>query len=190
MPVLIPFDVSDEQLSFFIDNIDMMLLPGGGTPLSQSAHHNNPKDKVPTPYQVVSSKIIKMIKEKNDKGKYYPLMATCLGLENLFIAENDNNHEILNCNLDDLHKNHTIALNEEGYKNSKFWSKTYTRAEVDNVFNREIVYYTHNCGFTPEDFNKHKTLSKDYHVIGTSKNSKGVEFLASVEHKKYPIIGN
>lgn len=143
-----------------------------------------------TEFQKVTSKIIKAIKKKNDQGRYYPLLATCLGFESLIISENGDDPNIMKCDFEDEHKNHTIKINEIGLKESKIWSSLYTREEINRIFDNQIVYYTHHCGFTPKDFLGHKTLPQDYHLIGTSTNDKGVEFLASIEHKKYPIIGN
>jgi gamma-glutamyl-gamma-aminobutyrate hydrolase PuuD len=41
MPVLIPYDVTEEHLDYFIDTLDMFLLPGGGAAIQQKV---NPSD--------------------------------------------------------------------------------------------------------------------------------------------------
>jgi gamma-glutamyl hydrolase len=161
-----------------------MLLPGGGALLVQEAN----KDRS-TEYQKAASYIVQHIKQQNKNGRVFPLIATCLGFENLVISENDDDPKIMRCDFDDSHKNHSIAINEDEFKKSKFWN-TFEKKEVDFVFGNSVTYFTHHCGFTPEDFKKHKKLPNEYLMIGTSKNEKGVEFVSSIEHKTLPIIGN
>jgi len=182
MPVLIPFDIDWEEMVVLLDGIDAVLLPGGGANLMKRSDVT-----VPSYYQVVTNRIIQWVKERNDKGKFYPLFATCLGFENLIIEET-NSTATLECDLDDEVAAHSVEI-VPAFDSSPFWQ----RVGIDlakKVFATDSIYYTHSCGIRDTSFLKSKRLTDAYTLLGTSVSRNNIKFVACVEHKKYPIIGN
>ena len=182
MPVLIPFDIAREQLDKILDNIDGVLFPGGGADLKK------PDDlKAPTGYQLTQDYIIKYSIKQNDAGRYFPIFATCLGFESLFIAV-ANDTSVLECDLDDEVVAHSVETLPD-FEHSRFWRQVGLEL-ARQVFKRESIYYTHECGTRTGTFKKNAKLSSQLNLLATSKSKHGVEFVACVEHKKYPIIAN
>jgi len=186
MPVLIPFDLPRKELDFYLQHLDMFLLPGGGADLIDQKNATKT-----TPVQDTAHYIINWVKKKNDEGRYYPLFATCLGFEQLIISENNQGTDALDCSFEDEHKNHTVIINEEGLKNSKLWRKL-DQERIRDTFASSVLYFTHTCGIEKLNWTKYSSLKNDYWVIGTTKQfgDNPREFISSIEHKKYPIFSN
>jgi len=90
---------------------------------------------------------------------------------------------------DDKNTTHKVLLNDYFWK-SKFFAhlNSYvSKKTLEETFNNERSYYFHSEGFTPTHFNSYAKLKDEMHILATSKNAKGQEFVAMVEHKKYPI---
>lgn len=68
MPVIIPFDISDSKLIWFMDNIDMMILPGGGAPTEDLNHNYHDAMEHPSYFQNVTDKVVKLVNTKNKSG--------------------------------------------------------------------------------------------------------------------------
>lgn len=50
-----------------------------------------------------------------------------------------------------------------------------------------ITYNSHHDGVYPSVFTDYEVMKENYHMIGTSTDRKGVEYVATFEHKTYPI---
>lgn len=182
MPVLIPFDISRDQLDKILDNIDGVLFPGGGAPLKKNENLN-----LPTGYQATMDYIMKYSYKVNDKGRYFPIYATCLGFEGAFISL-ANNTSILECDLDDEVVAHSVQTTP-AFESSPYW----TAVGLDlakRVFETDSIYYTHECGTRVSTFQNSAILKEHLNLLASSKSKSGIEFVACVEHKKYPIIAN
>ena len=81
--VPIKFDWSDEKLKEVFKGINGLLLPGGGTELTEII---DGKTKF-TSFGEILKKIIKMAIDINEKNEeYFPVWGTCLGFESLVLS--------------------------------------------------------------------------------------------------------
>lgn len=182
MAVILPYDLPKEKLIALLENIDGVLLPGGGAPL-----YRNDDTNLPTLYQQGMDTIIRWAKKRNDEGHYFPVFCTCLGFEGLIISET-NQTKTLECDFDDEVVVHSVQVTSE-FDKSPFWNKV-GLSLAKSVFKQNSIYYTHSCGIRSSSFLKNSKLTKDYNLLGTSVSKHGVEFVACIEHKKYPIVAN
>ena len=86
--MLIPFDLPPKVIKKLLDLTDMMLIPGGPADLISLSGGT-------TPYQDTIHEMIKYALNRNDRGKHYPVLATCLGFENLIISVANQNTSVL-----------------------------------------------------------------------------------------------
>lgn len=129
---------------------------------------------------------MKKAKEFNDKGRFFPILGTSLGMESMVISMTGNNKQVISCNYDDHETNHTIQKTSEFLK-SKFWGKIDSDL-VDKAFSNGYLYYSHICGFDPIKLANDPAFQKEGIITGTSISKNGKKFVAMVEHKSYPFI--
>ena len=179
MPVLIPYDLERSKLLNILENIDGMLFPGGAAILKKRADETKPSS-----YQDTADFVYRWSMEQNNKGRYFPIWATCLGWENLLISEAGKT-SALECDLEDEHTSHSVEFTPELDRSDFYKEVGLDRTKA--VWKTNAMYYTHSCGIRASSFHANSQLSAGFKLLGTSKNAKGVEFVASVEHKKYPF---
>lgn len=182
MPVLIPFDLEQEKLDHILENIDGILFPGGGEPLRRADSVSKP-----TSYQLAMSYISDWAMRRNNQGKYFPIFATCLGFEGFVIAFS-NNTLALECDISDESIVHRLVPTSQ-FQKSPFWNGIGIE-KAESVFKTKSIYYTHSCGIRTTSFNKNQKLTENFNLLATSTSRKGINFVASIEHTKYPFIGN
>lgn len=88
LPVLIPFDLNPAVLDKLLKATDMLFIPGGPAGLV------NANGEV-TKYQERVHYMIRKGVQRNLDGDYYPILATCLGFENVVISFANQNISIL-----------------------------------------------------------------------------------------------
>lgn len=88
LPVLIPFDLNLAVLDKLLNATDMLFIPGGPADLVSSSGE-------PTKYQERVHYMIQHGVKRNHQGDYYPILATCLGFENVVISFAKQNISIL-----------------------------------------------------------------------------------------------
>lgn len=180
MPIFLPFDLDQANMDYMLDKVDMVLIPGGGSLLM-----NN--DGSFSPYMKALQFILDKAKTINDNGRYFPVYGTCNGFEALVIYWAQDT-KILTCDFDDLHKEHIVNYQQSVLEKSKLWNDL-DQTNLEYVFNNGYVLYDHNCGFTPDAFNKSDAFKKGF-VVGTSTADNGKEFVSIVEDKKYPFFAS
>jgi carbamoylphosphate synthase small subunit len=181
MPLLIPFDLPIETLDHLLDNIQGVHFIGGGAPLFDS--HGNP-----TFWQQRVTHIMNKAKAKNDSGIYFPLVATCFGMQSLTVAMAGNTNGLLTCNFADEDTNHTVQPTQN-YSQSKIWNLV-DQDLTNKAWTNGFLYYSHNCGFDPKRLENNAQFNSQAIVTGTSVSKSGLTFVAMVEHKKYPFFAN
>mmetsp|Transcript_8004 Transcript_8004/g.9079 ORF Transcript_8004/g.9079 Transcript_8004/m.9079 type:complete len:179 (-) Transcript_8004:31-567(-) len=60
----------------------------------------------------------------------------------------------------------------------------------NNIKNMNLTFNAHVRGISPKKFEKHSELKASYNILSVSYDRKGVEYISSYEHKKYPFFGS
>ena len=136
-----------EQLKQLLDNLNGLLLPGGGATLVRN-------DGSYTFIMQQACELINHIKKRNDEGTYYPIWATCLGFEilTLCIAEDSN---ILD-NFESMPSEPAKLIFTPLTENSRIFTHDngiLTANTVISIFENEAVaLQAHYHGFTTQSF--------------------------------------
>lgn len=150
------------------------MFPGGATYFNQS--HG---------YADAAQHIYEIAQELNDAGSYFPLFGTCLGFELIIILASGRgkkeNREICR-SYENLHVEFT-----DDFRNSRMFAKI--SDEVHHILaNENVTYNQHQFCITDHNMEAYN-LTKDWRVMSYNHDEKGLEFISSVEHKRYPIYG-
>lgn len=90
--------------------------------------------------------------------------------------------DFLICDLDD-ETWHPVKPGKDLSRSSIF--NTMDRKLVEAGFQNGNIYYSHHCRYKVEDFVEN--VGEVFYLTGTSSDDQDREFIASFEHKKYPI---
>jgi len=124
-----------------------------------------------------------MVIEANEGGDYFPLWGTCFGFQEIsMLAAQDLN--LLNGPLDS--ENYTIALN---LTDKAATSRMFTNASdvLHILATSPVTMNNHRWGVSPAKFNANQYLPNFFDVLSTNVDRNGVEFISTMEAKKYPI---
>jgi len=53
----------------------------------------------------------------------------------------------------------------------------------------KVTFNNHGSGLTTKHFNNNPALTNFYHLLSTNKDGRDVEFVSTIEAKKYPFFG-
>ena len=89
-----------------------------------------------------------------------------------------------------------LTFTESG-KTSRVWSRLFAErpllADKLSDPNLNITIENHEFGMPPANFfdedTKFPQLKEEFEVLNTAFDRKGVEYVATIEHKKYPFFG-
>lgn len=178
--VLVPYDLPQSKFRAILNNLDGFLLPGGGTDLKD-------KEGKDTPYHAVARNVLRYSEEMLDvHGKTWPVFAICLGFEDAGMHYLGN--AALTDGMNDITKEHPVIVEEDAFKESKFFSKLDQKI-LRTTFEKGSVYYAHDLGFdyttlAKPEFSK---VKEDLLILGHSFSDTNLKFVAFFEHKKYPV---
>mmetsp|Transcript_28012 Transcript_28012/g.75667 ORF Transcript_28012/g.75667 Transcript_28012/m.75667 type:complete len:381 (+) Transcript_28012:150-1292(+) len=179
-PVPIRFYNSEAELYRLFKQLNGLVFPGGLTWLW-----------LDSPYVLAARKLFQWAVQANDAGDPFPIYGTCLGFQLLHIlASNVSRNDLL---VDTDSTSHATTL--------KFWNKQ--AAEESLMFGdmpeklraaleseeHNIVLQNHMYGLPPPMYKKYPVLSEWYNILSTSKDRNGVEYVSTIEGKKYPFFG-
>lgn len=180
--VLIPFDLPLSTLKYVLDNIQMLVIPGGDAALVGV-------EGQPTAFQKRLHYIIEYAKKRNDMKCTFPVVGTCLGFESMLISSSGQNCSVLQSGFQNDQAARAMKYDPDAIAQSRIWRKL-DPALLATVLSQDSLFYWHSYGITPTWLAANPSLAEQFRVIGTSVDSRGTEFVASVEHKVYPFIGN
>ena len=153
-------------------SINGVVLPGGIV------------DALTSGYANVSRTILKLAKKTFDEGGYFPIMGMCLGHQFLAMMETVNTTNLLICTDSN---NMTAPLNlPKNYRDYKLFrdiSKDFAKA----ITERPIASHFHDKALPVKLFQEDKKLKNFYKVVTKSVDRNGVEFVSTMEAKKYPF---
>lgn len=170
---------SDETILDLVGKINGVILPGGGTNLQN-------EDGSLTEYSRKGKIIMDKVKDMNDQGIYYPLWAVCLGFQEITVIEAPY-QDVLKTNFFDSYNVANNVTFTASFDDSKLYRKM--PQDLVNAIQREnITFNSHHDGVLPETYQNFQEL-KEYYLIAVAYDNKGVEYAATIEHKRYPIYG-
>ena len=186
MPVLLPFDLSDEKLYAILDQLQAVVIPGGGSDLGEVTGE-------PTDLMKTISKIVAYSKKKLDsENKQFPIFGICMGFQGLFMAFSD--PKVLTAGFNDKYQSHPVVVDPAVWPQSRFFSKL--KKEVTAAtFEQGHVYYWHTWGIRYESLDEpqYAHLKDELLILAHSREGAqhdGQKFVALFEHRKYPIYGS
>ncbi|XP_065202014.1 gamma-glutamyl hydrolase-like [Planococcus citri] len=156
-----------------LKSVNGLVLPGGG------AKHGRGN-----PYYESVRTVYRLAKEINDNGTVFPILGVCLGFEFLVVAANNDSNFLRQCDV--YYDNYPINFTQDPSMTALFSRLTPEQHHTLATHNSTMNWHVW-CAYV-EDF-KSTSLPDNWIVTSTSTSSKGIEFIASVEHKRYPFYG-
>ncbi|XP_050352085.1 gamma-glutamyl hydrolase A-like isoform X2 [Nymphalis io] len=157
-----------------INKINGVFLPGGATFFNQS-----------NGFADAGQHIYDIAKELNDAGDYFPIFGTCLGFELLIILASgrDKIENRIRC-----YSYNNLPLNfTRDYRSSKMFKET-PRDIINILKTKDVTVNAHQFCIVDENLKSHN-LTDDWRVTAHSNDEYNVEFIASIEHRRYPFYG-
>ncbi|KAG1661191.1 hypothetical protein FOA52_005997 [Chlamydomonas sp. UWO 241] len=181
-PVPIRYHASDDELARLFKSVNALIFPGGLTWLWLDA-----------PYVITARKLFNMAVAANDAGDVFPIHGTCLGFQLLHIlASNVSRNDLLietnsTSHAATLPTPNTTALAAKGSYMFGSMSKDLIKKMGDPSLN--IALENHEYGLPPAMYQKYPVLSEWYSVLSTTKDRQGIEYVSTMQGKKYPFFG-
>lgn len=128
--------------------------------------------------------IYKIAKRYNDNGDYFPILGICLGFELLtYLSANRVEHRT-NC----TSVCQAIPLNfTSDYKQSKLFERTPEKI-INILKTQNVTANYHNYCVTKSDLER-VNLTDSLRVMSLNNDENGLEFISTIEDKKYPFYG-
>ncbi|XP_022901962.1 gamma-glutamyl hydrolase-like [Onthophagus taurus] len=165
----------EKPLSYYekvIKYTNGILLPGGAVTFSST-------DGYTSAGQIIYDLAI----ELNNKGDYYPIWGTCLGMELLPYVASKGKDFLSKCSAKKIAQPLHFTAN---FKSSKIFSRA--PDEIVTILKlKNVTYNNHERCYTEESFKLNKM--DDFIVLSTNEDSNGFKFISSFESKKYPFYG-
>jgi len=170
--VIIPYNISKNELEFYLKNIDGLFFSG-----ARIGNYNQEKEFI-NQYRFIDYVLRKAI-NLNKKGKIFPIYASCHGIQSIIKTTEKRVDKIggLFESLDAVNYKTKIQFLNNNSNNINKYAK----------YNNKIVI--HNCtfGITPTKFYKTKYLKDEYNVIAIGRDRRNKKFIDFIKHKTYPI---
>ena len=181
----IRFYVSDAELRRLFDTVNGIIFPGGLTNLF-------PQD----PYTVAARKLYGWAKESADAGTPFPLWGTCLGHQLLMVLESGAHFQDLFVATDATSYpsalTHTAAANASRLMGPLFADRPNLAAALADPA-AAVAMENHEYGLPVSGFDPARSpwpaLVEGYEVLATARDRKGLAYVATIEHKRYPFYG-
>lgn len=176
--VPVRFYASDEELYRIFKQINGLIFPGGLTWLW-----------LDSPYVLAARKLWNWAREENDKGNPFPIHGTCLGHQLLHILETNISRNDLLVDTDSVAHPATLEFTADA-NSSKFFGALPADLKQklgDPTLN--LALENHMYGIPPAFFDRWPELKEAFTIISTTKDRVGLEYVSTVEHKRYPFTG-
>ncbi|XP_068618378.1 gamma-glutamyl hydrolase-like [Battus philenor] len=172
VPILI--GKNREYYKEIMSKLNGVLFPGGATYFNQSDG-----------YADAGQHIYELAIELNEAGDYFPIFGTCLGFELLIIiasGRGEKENRIRCYSYTNLPLNFT-----NDFRSSKMFRDA--PANVIHILAHEdVTINAHQFCIVDKNLESHD-LVKDWYVSSYSKDDYGVDFIATIEHRRYPFYG-
>ncbi|EGR34587.1 peptidase C26 family protein, putative [Ichthyophthirius multifiliis] len=179
-PIAIPYDISDQEIDFYLSKINGIVFPGGNASLWEY----EPSATGFANMTITGTKILKKVIQMNQNGTFFPLLGTCLGYE-LIVLGLTGNEKVLD------HLNSTNhVLNTHVFLNISSVYSQFQPSSIDYIQKGKALFYNHRYGLSLKTFFGNKILSEFFNLSAFSTDSNGVKFVSSLEGKDFPVFVN
>lgn len=172
VPILIGKDRS--YYRDIMGKINGVLFPGGATYFNQS-----------NGYADAGQHIYELAQELNDAGDHFPIFGTCLGFQLLIIlasGRGQKENRIKCRSFENLPLDFT-----QDFQDTKMFREAPDDA-VDILKNQPVTVNFHQFCVDDDNLRSHN-LEKDWRVSSYGTDESGIEFIATIEHTRYPFYG-
>uniref|UniRef100_A0AAG5DEB5 folate gamma-glutamyl hydrolase n=1 Tax=Anopheles atroparvus TaxID=41427 RepID=A0AAG5DEB5_ANOAO len=162
-----------EYYEQIMTNLNGVLFPGGATYFNQS-----------NGYAEAGRHIYDIAMRYNENGDYFPLWGTCLGFELLtYLAANGTEHRA-HCKSN----SQALPLNfKDDFRKSRLFADA-PNDVVDILSSEPVTANFHQFCVTEANMTAYG-LDEDWRVMSVDRDWNGMEFISTIEHKKYPFYG-
>ena len=166
-------NLTESETVKLFKSINGVLFPGGIVSVLNSSYAN------------ISKIIYRLAKKTFDEGGYFPIMGMCLGHQILAMLHANDNTVDLRIYTDS--NNMTAPLNlPKNYRDYKLfrgipndWARAFNQTPITGHF--------HDLGIPVKLFRENEKLKSFYNILTTNVDRNGVEFVSTMEAKKYPF---
>ena len=146
------------------------------------------------PYTVAASKLYAWAKASNDAGVPFPIWGTCLGHQLLCVLESGAHFQDLFIETDAVSQPAPLTFTDAA-PSSRLLAPLFEErpALVEAMTSSPINMENHEFGLPPSAMDPSSSpwpaLGAAFDVLATAVDRKGVEYVATMEHKAYPFFG-
>ncbi|GCC36955.1 gamma-glutamyl hydrolase-like isoform X2 [Chiloscyllium punctatum] len=170
--VPIGIDLTEDQYRKLFYSINGLLLPGGGANLVHS------------PYASNAAFFYKLALQANDNGTYFPVWGTCLGFEELTVLTSGMK---LLITTNTSHVPLPLNFTKDATDSRMF--KNFPVDLMKALAVEPLSANFHYKSLSVKNFTSNAKLRNFYKILSTNMDSQGIEFVSTMEGKKYPIYG-
>jgi gamma-glutamyl-gamma-aminobutyrate hydrolase PuuD len=171
--VPIKINQTESYYQHLIDYVNGILIPGGAANFSTSGGYGD------AARQLYSRAVL-----KNSQGSYFPVWGTCRGFELLTYLANGSKDILTNCKAENV----ALPLKlKPDYNSSKLFGDA-PKDILDILVLQNVTANFHHFCVTEANITS-SGLDRDWRVTAVSKDTEGLEFVSSFEHRLYPIYG-
>jgi gamma-glutamyl hydrolase len=145
-----------------------------------------------SPYVIAARKLFDMAVASNDAGDPFPIWGTCLGHQLLqILATNISRNDLL---VETDAVGHPTTLEFVGGAEAAAKSvlfKDLPKDLIDKLSSPDynIAIQNHMYGVPPSFYKRWPELAEWYSIVSTTKDRNGLEYISTIEGKKYPFFG-
>ncbi|XP_034026492.1 gamma-glutamyl hydrolase isoform X2 [Thalassophryne amazonica] len=170
MPIRL--DLSTAEYKTIFQSINGLLLIGGAVNLQTSD------------FAKVAKIFYQLALEANDARDYFPIWGTCMGLQLLTVLVSG---ELLMSRTPAENIAMPLNLTSDAYLSRMF--ATFSGDFMETLTQERLTGNFHHYGITVKDFVGNEKLNSFFNILSTNVATNGVQFVSTMEAKKYPFYG-
>ncbi|XP_065211986.1 gamma-glutamyl hydrolase A-like [Planococcus citri] len=163
---------SPQYYERILNSLNGVLVPGGATKI-EPGH----------PFYDAFTTIVRISEKMNQRGIYFPILSVCWGFEAMVTLYNGHKDLQTHCNV--IRENYPLKF-EPKFTESLLFSRIDHQTYINLKYFPTTVNAHYWCT-TQRNFTR-SHLDKTWKITSTSVSSRGLKFIATIEHKKYPFI--
>ncbi|GBF96107.1 gamma-glutamyl hydrolase [Raphidocelis subcapitata] len=142
-----------------------------------------------SPYVGAARKLFNWAVQENDAGNPFPIHGTCLGHQLLHILVSNVSRNDLLVETDAVSHPSTLEFTSAA-DDSRTWGNLPAdlRSKLEDP-KLNIAMQNHEYGIPPSHYKRWPILGNFFNILTTTKDRNGLEYISTVEAKKYPFVG-